>query len=150
MRRLADRRRASRSSALFLLVPLAAVFGEALRDGVGRYLRARSRDPTRCAAIKLTLLVAAIAVPLNIVFGVAAAWAIARFQFRGQARALTLIDLPLAVSPVIAGMMFVLLFGCAGLLGPWLAAHDIKIIFARARHRPGDDLRDRSRSSRAS
>jgi sulfate transport system permease protein len=114
---------------LFVLVPLAAVFQEALRAGLATYGRALV-EPAALAAARLTLATAAIAVPLNVGFGIAAAWAIARFRFPGRAVLTTLIDLPLAVSPVIAGMVYVLLFGAHGLLGPWLAAHDIKIIFA--------------------
>jgi sulfate transport system permease protein len=114
---------------LFVLVPLAAVFREALRAGLAAYARAIT-DPVALAAAKLTLATAAIAVPLNVVFGIAAAWAIARFRFPGRALLTTLIDLPLAVSPVIAGMVFVLLFGAHGLLGPWLAAHGVPVIFA--------------------
>jgi sulfate transport system permease protein len=114
---------------LFLFVPLAAVFYEALRKGVGVYLAAIA-DPYALAAIRLTLLGAAIAVPLNLLFGVAAAWAIAKFDFRGKSVLITLIDLPFAVSPVIAGLIYVLLFGAQGWLGPWLAGYDIKIIFA--------------------
>ncbi len=114
---------------LFLFVPLAAVFYEALRKGVGVYLAAIV-DPYALAAIRLTLLSVAIAVPLNLAFGVAAAWAIAKFEFRGKSVLITLIDLPFAVSPVIAGMIYVLLFGAQGWLGPWLSAHDVKIIFA--------------------
>ena len=114
---------------LFLFLPLAAVFYEALRKGIGVYLAAIV-DPDAVAAIRLTLLCAAIAVPLNLVFGVAAAWAIAKFEFHGKSVLTTLIDLPFAVSPVIAGLIYVLLFGAQGWLGPWLAAHDIKIIFA--------------------
>ncbi|CDH47169.1 MAG: sulfate ABC transporter permease subunit CysW [Candidatus Competibacteraceae bacterium] len=114
---------------LFLFIPLAAVFYEALRKGLGVYLAAIT-DPYALDAIRLTLLSAAIAVPLNIVFGVAAAWAIAKFEFYGKSVLITLIDLPFAVSPVIAGLIYVLLFGAQGWLGPWLAAHDIKIIFA--------------------
>jgi sulfate transport system permease protein len=114
---------------LFVLVPVAAVFQEALRAGLAAYGRALV-DPAALAAARLTLITAAIAVPLNVAFGIAAAWAIARFRFPGRAFLTTLIDLPLAVSPVIAGMVYVLLFGAHGLLGPWLAAHDIKIIFA--------------------
>ena len=114
---------------LFLFVPLAAVFTEALRKGVGAYLASFS-DPAALAAIKLTLLTAAIAVPLNLVFGLAAAWAIAKFEFTGKSLLLTLIDLPFAVSPVISGLIYVLLFGLQGWLGPWLAEHDVKIIFA--------------------
>jgi sulfate transport system permease protein len=114
---------------LFLFVPLAAVFYEALRKGIGVYLAAIA-DPYALAAIRLTLLSVAIAVPLNLVFGIAAAWAIAKFEFFGKSVLITLIDLPFAVSPVIAGMIYVLLFGAQGWLGPWLSAHDVKIIFA--------------------
>ncbi|MDS4071420.1 MAG: sulfate ABC transporter permease subunit CysW [Candidatus Competibacter sp.] len=114
---------------LFLFVPLAAVFYEALRKGLGVYLAAIV-DPYALSAIRLTLLCAAIAVPLNLVFGVTAAWAIAKFEFPGKSVLVTLIDLPFAVSPVIAGLIYVLVFGAQGWLGPWLAAHDIKIIFA--------------------
>jgi sulfate transport system permease protein len=115
--------------SLFLFLPLIAVFVEALRDGVGAYLTAITA-PDTLSAIRLTLLTTCIAVPLNVVFGVAAAWAISRFEFRGKNLLITLIDLPVAVSPVIAGMIYVLLFGAQGLLGPLLQAHDIKIIFA--------------------
>jgi sulfate/thiosulfate transport system permease protein len=115
--------------ALFLLLPLVAVFVEALRQGLGAYL-ASMIEPDALAAIRLTLLVAAIAVPLNLVFGIAAAWAVAKFEFHGKSLLITLIDLPFSVSPVIAGLIYVLLFGAQGLLGPWLAAHDLKIIFA--------------------
>ncbi|HEY0483595.1 MAG TPA: sulfate ABC transporter permease subunit CysW [Kofleriaceae bacterium] len=114
---------------LFVLVPLAAVFAEALRGGIAAYGRAIT-DPMALSAIKLTFLAAGIAVPLNLVFGVAASWAIARFRFPGRSVLITLIDLPLAVSPVIAGMVFVLLFGQQGLLGPWLSGHGVKVIFA--------------------
>jgi sulfate/thiosulfate transport system permease protein len=114
---------------LFLIVPLIAVFTEAFRQGVGVFLEAVS-DPETLAAVRLTLLTAAISVPLNVVFGLAAAWAIAKFSFRGKNVLLTLIDLPFAVSPVISGLIFVLLFGSQGLLGPWLEAHNLKIIFA--------------------
>jgi len=114
---------------LFLFLPLAVVFYEALRKGLGVYLAAIA-DPDAVAAIRLTLLCAVVAVPLNLVFGIAAAWAIAKFDFRGKSVLITLIDLPFAVSPVIAGLIYVLLFGAQGWLGPWLAAHDIKIIFA--------------------
>lgn len=114
---------------LFLLLPLAAVFTEALRKGLDAYL-AGLREPDAGAAIRLTLLTAAIAVPLNLVFGVAAAWCIAKFEFRGKAFLITLIDLPFSISPVVAGLMYVLVFGANGWLGPQLAAHDIKIIFA--------------------
>jgi sulfate transport system permease protein len=114
---------------LFLLLPLAAVFTEALRQGWGAYL-AGLAEPDAWSAIRLTLLTAVIAVPLNLVFGVAAAWCIAKFEFRGKAFLITLIDLPFSISPVVAGLMYVLVFGANGWLGPWLAAHDIKIIFA--------------------
>ncbi|MDT0137098.1 sulfate ABC transporter permease subunit CysW [Acidovorax sp. PRC11] len=114
---------------LFLVLPLAAVFTEALRKGVGAYLDAL-REPDAWSAIRLTLITAAIAVPFNLVFGVAAAWAIAKYEFRGKAFLTTLVDLPFSVSPVVAGLVYVLMFGANGWLGPWLAAHDIKIIFA--------------------
>ncbi|MBL0218250.1 MAG: sulfate ABC transporter permease subunit CysW [Myxococcales bacterium] len=115
--------------ALFVVVPLATVVVTALSHGVGAYAHAIA-DPQALRALKLTLLAAAISVPFNVVFGVAAAWAIARFRFPGRALLITLIDLPLAVSPVIAGMVFVLLFGAHGVLGPWLSAHGLKVIFA--------------------
>jgi sulfate transport system permease protein len=114
---------------LFLVLPLAAVFTEALRKGLGAYLEAL-KEPDAWAAIRLTLITAAIAVPLNLVFGVAAAWAIAKFEFRGKAFLTTLVDLPFSVSPVVAGLIYVLVFGAQGWFGPWLAEHDIKIIFA--------------------
>jgi sulfate transport system permease protein len=114
---------------LFLVVPLAAIFVQALENGVEGYVRAVA-EPDALHALRLTLLTAAVAVPLNAAFGVAAAWAIARFDFRGKATLVTLIDLPFAVSPVIAGLVFVLLFGAQGFLGPWLAARDIHVIFA--------------------
>ena len=113
----------------FLFIPLAAIFAEAFRKGAGAYF-ASFRDRDAIAAIKLTLITAAIAVPLNLVFGVAAAWAIAKFEFPGKSLLTTLIDLPFAVSPVISGLIYVLLFGAQGWLGPWLKAHDIQIIFA--------------------
>ncbi|EMN1931429.1 sulfate ABC transporter permease subunit CysW [Burkholderia ambifaria] len=115
--------------AFFLVVPLAAVFFEALRKGVGFYLESLA-DPDAWSAIKLTLTVAVIAVPLNLVFGVCASWAIAKFEFRGKALLTTLIDLPFSVSPVISGLVYVLLFGAQGWLGPWLQNHDVQIIFA--------------------
>ena len=115
--------------ALFLLVPLAAVFAGALKKGMGFYWDA-IREPDAWSAIQLTLIAAAIAVPLNLVFGVAAAWAIAKFDFRGKSLLITLIDLPFSVSPVISGLIYVLIFGLQGWLGPWLSEHDIKIIFA--------------------
>jgi sulfate transport system permease protein len=114
---------------LFLFVPLAAVFTEALKKGWSVYLSSIA-DPDALAALRLTLIAAAIAVPLNTVFGVAAAWAIAKFDFRGKNLLTTLIDLPFSVSPVIAGLIYVLLFGLQGWLGPWLREHDLKIIFA--------------------
>jgi len=114
---------------LFLFMPLAVVFSAALSKGVGTYL-AGFREPDAIAAIKLTLLTAAIAVPLNLIFGVAAAWAIAKFDFAGKSLLVTLIDLPFSVSPVVSGLIYVLIFGLQGLLGPWLREHDIKIIFA--------------------
>jgi sulfate/thiosulfate transport system permease protein len=114
---------------LFLVVPLAAVFHQALEKGWGTYLEAL-KEPAAVASVQLTLLAAAIAVPLNLVFGIAASWAIAKFNFVGKNLLLTLIDLPFAVSPVISGMIFVLLFGRTGVFGPWLEANDIKIIFA--------------------
>ena len=114
---------------LFLFVPLAAILFEALKHGLGAYL-ASFQEPDAIAAIQLTLLATAIALPLNVVFGVSAAWAIAKFEFWGKQVLTTLIDLPFSVSPVVAGLIYVLLFGLQGALGPWLAAHDIKIIFA--------------------
>src|SRR5579872_4203310 len=114
---------------LFLLVPLVNVFCEAFKGGFGFYLHALAEHDTR-SAIRLTLLIAAISVPLNLVFGLAAAWAIAKFEFRGKAMLITLIDLPIAVSPVISGMLFVLLFGMRGWFGGWLAANGIGIVFA--------------------
>jgi sulfate/thiosulfate transport system permease protein len=114
---------------LFLFLPVATVFVEALRGGVRAYWAAVS-DAETLSAVRLTLGVVLVAVPLNAAFGLAAAWAIARFEFRGKSVLVTLIDLPFAVSPVIAGMMYVLLFGARGLLGPALLAHGIKVIFA--------------------
>ena len=114
---------------LFLFVPLAAVFYEALRKGASVYWEAIS-EPDAISAIKLTFIAALIAVPLNLVFGVAAAWAIAKFDFRGKSMLITLIDLPFSVSPVISGLIYVLIFGLQGWLGPWLSEHDVKIIFA--------------------
>ena len=115
--------------ALFLLLPLVSVFVEAGARGWQAYREAIT-EPDAVAAIRLTLLVAAIAVPLNVVVGIAAAWAVAKFEFRGKNLLISLIDLPFSVSPVIAGLVFVLLFGAQGYLGPWLQANDIKIIFA--------------------
>lgn len=114
---------------LFLIVPLFVVFGEALKKGWEMYAISIA-DSETLHAITLTLVTAAISVPLNVVFGVAAAWAIAKFQFKGKNLLITIIDLPFAVSPVISGLIFVLLFGAQGLFGPWLEAHDLKIIFA--------------------
>jgi sulfate transport system permease protein len=114
---------------LFLLLPLAAVFVEALRAGLGTYFAAVT-EPDAVAAIKLTLLVAAIAVPANVVFGLAASWAIAKFEFKGKSMLNTLIDLPFSVSPVISGLIYVLLFGAQGYLGPLLHSYNIQIIFA--------------------
>src|SRR5258707_14124443 len=114
---------------LFLVLPLLAVFVQALAKGVSAYVAAIS-DPMAWAAVKLTLTVAAIAVPFNLVFGVAAAWAIAKFEFRGKNTLITLIDLPFAVSPVIAGLIFILLFGSHGWFGGYLKAHHIRVGFA--------------------
>jgi sulfate transport system permease protein len=115
--------------AVILIVPVVSVLGYAFSGGLGVYLEAL-RAPDTLAAIRLTLLTAAIVVPLNTLFGVAAAWAIAKFDFRGKQILITLIDLPFSVSPVIAGLMFVLLFGAQGWFGPWLRANDIQIVFA--------------------
>jgi sulfate transport system permease protein len=115
--------------ALFLLLPLIAVFLEALRKGWGTYFSAFV-EPDALSAIRLTLLAAAIAVPLNLVFGVAAAWAIAKFDFRGKHLLITLIDLPFSVSPVVAGLVYVLIFGAQGWFGHWLSDHDVRVIFA--------------------
>lgn len=114
---------------LFLLLPLAAVFIEGFRRGAEVFLHALT-EPAARSAIQLTLLAAAIAVPLNTIFGIAAAWLISKFRFKGRAFLLAMIDLPFAVSPVIAGLVFVLLFGAKGWFGPWLMEHDIRIIFA--------------------
>jgi sulfate transport system permease protein len=115
--------------AFFLFIPLALVFAKALADGFGAYFSA-IRDPVALAAVRLTLTAAAIAVPVNLLFGLAAAWSISKFRFPGKNLLITFIDLPFSVSPVISGMIYVLLFGAHGFFGPWLAAHDIKIIFA--------------------
>src|SRR5271165_1661852 len=114
---------------MFLVVPLIVVFVEALSKGFGAYAAAVS-DPLALAAVQLTLLVAVIAVPLNMIFGIAAAWAIAKFEFRGKSALITLIDLPFAISPVIAGLVFILLFGSNGWFGSFLQAHGIRIVFA--------------------
>ena len=113
----------------FLLLPLIVVFSQALSRGLAAYWAAVS-DPAAWAAIKLTLLVAAIAVPANVVFGVMAAWAITKFEFRGKSTLITLIDLPFAVSPVIAGVTYILIFGAHGWFGPYLQEHDIRVVFA--------------------
>jgi sulfate transport system permease protein len=115
--------------ALFLFLPLFAVFFEALKKGWGTYLTAIA-DPDAWSAIRLTLIAAAIAVPLNLVFGIAAAWAIAKFDFAGKSVLTTLIDLPFSVSPVVSGLIYVLVFGLQGWLGPTLAGWDVRIIFA--------------------
>lgn len=115
--------------SLFLMLPLVAVFREALSRGLGAYAAALIESDA-LAAVRLTLLVAAIAVPLNVVFGLAAAWAVAKFRFPGRSLLITLIDLPFSVSPVIAGLIYVLLFGAAGWFGPWLSAHGVQVIFA--------------------
>jgi len=115
--------------ALFIVLPLVTVFFEAFRKGVGVYVAALS-EPDALSAIKLTLLIAGIAVPVNLVFGVAASWAIAKFDFRGKALLITLIDLPFSVSPIVSGLIYVLVFGAQGWFGPWLQAHDLKVVFA--------------------
>ncbi|MDK9726549.1 MAG: sulfate ABC transporter permease subunit CysW [Sterolibacteriaceae bacterium MAG5] len=115
--------------ALFLLLPLVAVFAEALRKGWGVYFAALV-EPDALSAIKLTLFAAAVSVPLNLLFGISAAWAIAKFQFPGKQFLITLIDLPFSVSPVVAGLVYVLVFGTQGWLGPWLQEHDLRIVFA--------------------
>jgi sulfate transport system permease protein len=114
---------------LLIVMPLGVVFSEAFAKGLGPYLAALT-DPDALAAIRLTLTAAAIAVPLNAVFGLAAAWAIAKFEFRGKSVLMALIDLPFSMSPVVSGLVWVLIFGAQGWLGGWLADHDIKIIFA--------------------
>lgn len=115
--------------ALMLILPVVVVFTEALRKGVSIYFAAFS-DPDALAAIQLTLMVAAISVPLNTIFGIAASWAIAKFEFNGKSLLITLIDLPFSISPVVSGLIYVLLFGAQGVFGPWLKAHGIEIIFA--------------------
>jgi sulfate transport system permease protein len=114
---------------LFIVLPLAAVFVQALSKGVAVYLAA-IREPDTLSAIKLSLLAAGIAVPMNLVFGVAAAWAVTKFRFPGRNVLVSLIDIPFAVSPVVAGLIYVLVFGAQGWLGDWLSAHDIRVIFA--------------------
>lgn len=113
----------------FLLLPLLAVFSEGLKQGLAAFIDAIIEHDA-LAAIRLTLIIATISVPLNVVFGLAASWAIAKFNFKGKSLLITLIDLPFSVSPVVSGLIFVLLFGAHGLLGPWLQEHDLKIIFA--------------------
>jgi sulfate transport system permease protein len=113
----------------FVAIPLLVVFSQALEQGLGPYWEA-VKDPESVSAIKLTLITAAASVPANVIFGVAASWLIAKYDFYGKSLLITLIDLPFSVSPVIAGLIFVLLFGSQGLLGPWLSEHDIRIIFA--------------------
>ena len=115
--------------ALFLLAPLGVVFTQALQKGFGAFAKALADDDA-VAAIKLTLLVAAIAVPVNLLFGLAASWSIAKFSFPGKSLLITLIDLPFSVSPVVSGLVYVLVFGSQGVFGDWLAAHDVEIIFA--------------------
>jgi sulfate transport system permease protein len=115
--------------SLLLVVPLASVFVEAFRKGLEGYLAA-FKDPNAWSAIRLTFIAAAISVPLNLVFGLAAAWAITKFNFRGKSLLITLIDLPFAISPIVSGLIFVLIFGMQGWLGPWLREHDVRIIFA--------------------
>ena len=128
---------------IFLFLPLAVVFTAAFAKGVSLYL-ASLREPDALAAIRLTLLTAAIAVPLNLVFGVAAAWSIGKFEFLGKSLLITLIDLPFSVSPVVAGLIYVLCFGLQGLLGPWLAAHNHQDHLCRPRHRFGNHFCDLS------
>jgi sulfate transport system permease protein len=115
--------------AVLVLLPLLVVFVQALQKGFGAYLEALA-DPDTRAAIRLTLITAAVTVPLNLVFGVAAAWCIAKFEFRGKNALITLIDLPFAVSPVISGLIYVLMFGAQSWIGPWLIEHDIRVVFA--------------------
>src|ERR1700692_3739374 len=114
---------------VFVVLPLVVVFAQAFSKGVGAYFAALS-DPEALSAIRLTLLVATISVGLNLIFGLVAAWAIAKFEFRGKTFLISLIDLPFSVSPVISGLVFVLLFGAQGFCGPWLQAHNIQVLFA--------------------
>jgi sulfate transport system permease protein len=114
---------------VFLFLPLLTVFMEALRKGLGAYVAALT-EPAARSAVMLTLITAGIAVPANLIFGLAASWALAKFEFRGKSLIITLIDLPFAVSPVISGLIYVLLFGLQGWLGPWLSSHHLEIIFA--------------------
>jgi sulfate transport system permease protein len=115
--------------SIFVVLPLVVVFAQAFSKGIGAYLAALS-DPEALAAIRLTLLIAAISVTLNLVFGLVAAWAIAKFEFSGKTFLISLVDLPFSVSPVISGLVFVLLFGAQGYFGTWLASHDIRLLFA--------------------
>jgi sulfate/thiosulfate transport system permease protein len=115
--------------ALFLFLPLCAIFAQAFEKGFGTYIEA-IKDPDTLQSIKLTLIAACVSLPLNLLFGISASWAIAKFDFYGKSMLLALIDLPFAVSPVVAGMVFVLLFGINGMFGEWLQAHDLKVIFA--------------------
>lgn len=115
--------------SLFLFLPLAVLFSEALAKGWGAYLHAL-REPDTIAAVKLTVVTAAVCVPLNVLFGIVASWAVAKFTFPGKSVLVTLIDLPFSVSPVVSGLIYVLIFGLQGWLGPWLQAHGIKVIFA--------------------
>src|SRR5258707_1762959 len=116
---------------VFVVLPLVVVFAQAFSKGIGAYFSALT-DPEALSAIRLTLAVAAISVSLNLVFGVIAAWAIAKFEFPGKTFLISLIDLPLSVSPVISGLVFVLLFCAQGLFGPWIQAHDIQVLFSRS------------------
>jgi sulfate transport system permease protein len=120
---------AAGAMAVLVVLPLITVFHDAFSKGLGEFL-SKLRDPDALAAIRLTLIVAAISVPLNAVFGVAAAWAIAKFEFKGKSLLLTLIDLPFSISPVVSGLVWVLLFGAQGWFGEWLGDHDVKIVFA--------------------
>jgi sulfate/thiosulfate transport system permease protein len=115
--------------SLFLVLPLSVVLYGAFEQGLGVWYAA-IRDPDAMAAIRLTLLIVAIVVPLNTLFGITAAWAIAKFEFRGKPLLISLIDMPFAISPVVVGLIFVILFGSQGWLGPWLSSHDLRIIFA--------------------
>jgi sulfate transport system permease protein len=115
--------------SIFVVLPLVVVFAQAFSKGIGAYFAALS-DPEALGAIRLTLLIAVISVTLNLIFGLVAAWAIAKFEFSGKTFLISLIDLPFSVSPVISGLVFVLLFGAQGFFGPWLASHDIRLLFA--------------------
>jgi sulfate transport system permease protein len=115
--------------SVFIMLPLVVVFAQAFSRGIGAYVAALS-NPEALAAIRLTLMIAAISVTLNLVFGLVAAWAIAKFEFRGKTFLVSLVDLPFSVSPVISGLVFVLLFGAQGFFGPWLASHNIRLLFA--------------------